>query len=918
MRNVISQMGRRVSSGSSMVAMSIALLASTATFAQALPAEPNDDDGVASEASTNRTIIVTGSRIQRDGFDLPTPTVVLGGDVLQQGARPNIQQVLNDQPQFRQTVTPQVSGGNTSSGTAPVDLRGLGTARTLTLLNGRRFVGDNNLNYIPTNLISRVDVVTGGASAAWGSDAVAGVVNIILNEDLEGVSLGANAGLASRGDAFRYGFDGSFGTSFADGRGHFLIGAEYLKDEGISDRNSRPNLGSTGIVPTADGTGVELVEDVNTPNTSLGGVITSGALAGQTFNPDGSLRPFDGPNARGIGGRDGISLYDTIYASTPFERISSYARLSYDVGSATVWVDGTYGRAESAYPFIPDITIPPLTIDADNPFLSQGIRNQLAAAGEDQFTFSRYFAGPYSLMFDSVRENMEAAIGIDGEFGRGFQYSAYFSHGEVDTDQELANTRLAGNFANAINAVSSGGQIVCAINADANPGNDDPACVPINPFGVGNISQEGIDYTTGTQGTTGTTKLDSMGIQVQGDILDLWAGPLTMAVGFESRWNEVTGALSAEAQAGGFGLPVYNTPVEGQIDVQEGFVEAALPLLDVVDTVALDFNGAARYSDYSQSGGIWSWKLGGTARLFNDILLRVTRSRDIRAPSTGELFGNRSLNLGSVADDRSIPGANLGPGYEENPTQVETYTGGNIDLVPEVSNTLTFGTSITPSFLPGFNLSVDYYDIDIGNAIFALGRDNTVISCAAGNQVACDNIERDGNGTITTIFANQQNIATFQTSGIDFEASYVRPLGNGNVRVRGVATYIDKFVFEDGVARVDSAGLVGAGGSFAIPEWRANVSLGYDDDNVGGDVRVRYVDGGVHRFEAASATPLVNNSVDSRTYVDLGLRFKVSDEFRVAFNVNNVFDVNAPLSTVAPALYDIYGTYYTVSTKVNF
>ena len=901
----------------SALAMATALVASPAAFAQdadPVVEEPAQDDARSAE------IVVTGSRIDRAGFDQPTPTIVLGEDLLDQGARSNIQQALNDQPQFRPTVTPQVSGGNTSSGTAPVDLRGLGTGRTLTLINGRRFVGDNNLNFVPSNLIERVEVVTGGASAAWGSGAVAGVVNIILDDDLEGLTLGATTGLASRGDAMRYGFDGSFGTSFADGAGHFMIGAEYVNDEGILNRNSRPNLGSTGLAPAPGG--VALVEDVNFADTSVGGVILSGVLAGQTFNPDGTLRPFRGPDARGVGGADGVNLYDYVVAATPFERAAAYARVSYDVGFGTIWADATYGRVISAYPFFPDFTIatggvtPPLTIQASNPFLSQGIRDRLAAAGETSFTFNRLFAGPYTLEFDADRETIEGAIGIDGKFGSDWDYSAWFSHGEVDSNQQLSGSRLAANFGNAIDAVSAGGQIVCGINADADPTNDDPACAPINPFGVGNVSAEALGYTTGTQQSFSTSKLDSLGVEVQGDLIDLWAGPLTVAVGFESRWEELSGSRTPETLAGGFALPVFVSDLSGDFDVQEGFGEVALPLLDIDDAVTLDFNGAARYSDYSSSGGIWSWKLGGTARIVNDILLRVTRSRDIRSPSINELFSQRSINIGPVVDDPSLRPPNAGPGYNANPAQVTSFTGGNPDLVPETSSTLTFGGSISPSFVPGLSLSVDYYDIEIEGAIVALSRDAVVQSCAGGNQDACDRVIRDSNGTITTIFSGFQNVASFETSGIDFEVSYLRPLWNGNLRLRALANYVEKFVFDDGISRVDTAGDVGSSTPNAIPKWRANASVAYDADEFGTYARVRYVDGG--KFNSALDGVLINNDIESRTYVDLGVRFRVADRFTLSGDVTNVFDVDGPLSPVGSNLYDIFGTYYTVSARVEF
>lgn len=872
---------------------------------------------VASEDSPGQDIVVTGSRIERAGFDQPTPVVVLGQAELQRGDRPNLQAILNDQPQFRASVTPSTTAGNeVSAGTAPADLRGLGPSRTLTLLNGRRFVGDNNLNYIPTNLIKTVEVVTGGASAAWGSGAVAGVVNITLNDKLEGITLSANTGISSRGDANRYGVDGSFGTSFADGAGHFMIGAEYLSDKGIADRNSRPNVGSSGIVP-APGGKREVVEDLNMPGVSLGGVIVSGILAGQTFNPDGTLRPFRGPDARGVGGEDGIGLTDRVYAAGPFDRLSTYARVSYDIGNATLWLDGTYGRAKTDYPFFPDFltggALGPLTIQADNPFLSSDIRGQLAAAGETSFSFGRFFADPYMTRFVSDRQNMVGAIGVDGGFGDSWKYHAHFSHGVIKTDRQIPYETLSAAFGNAINAVSSGGQIVCGINADANPANDDPSCSPINPFGQGNVSQAAFDYSTGTERSFSTTKLDSAGAQLQGDLFELWAGPLTIAIGAEARWEETKSHRTPETINGGFIHNLFTGDLSGGFNVQEGFAEVALPLIKIENKVELDFNGAARYSHYSNSGGIWSWKLGGTARLFDDILLRVTRSRDIRSPSITELFSERLLTIGSAIDDPRLAPANPGPGYNPNPALVSSFTGGNPDLVPEIASTLTFGATVSPSFLRGFRASVDYYDISIDGAITSLSRNQVIAGCANGGQSACDQIIRDSSGTITTIYSGYQNIAKFKTSGIDFEASYIHSLLGGSLRLRALATYVDKFIYDDGLSRINSAGDVGSTAN-AIPKWRGNVSIGYDHGPFGGNVRVRYVDGGNYN---SSQTNFVVSELGSRTYVDLGVKFDVSDHFTFYGNVDNLFDSNAPLGG-SRSIYEIMGTYYTAGVKLRF
>jgi len=900
---------------------SMTLLATSPAFAQA----------DAEQSAPDNEIVVTGSRIERAGFDQPTPTSVIGETELRQSASSNLQQVLNDQPQFRATVIGATTVGNTGSGTAPVDLRGLGIDRTLTLLNGRRFVGQNNLNFVPLNMVKRLEVVTGGASAAWGSGAVAGVVNIILKDDLQGFSAGAETGISERGDGQRYRFDGAYGTSFADGKGHFMIGAEYVEDKGLPPSSRLERRGVQGADLTVINGALTLADDVNIPGRSYAGLITSGVLAGQNFNNDGTLRPYSGPNANGIGGTDTSNLYDDLYLAAPFKRLNAYARLSYEVGNATVWVDATYGKTQSNYDFFPDLTAPgdfaggPITISAANPFLSATIRNRLAAAGETSFTMNRAYRDILNFRFNSDRENKEGAIGIDGTFGKGWKYSAHYSHGELVEKSALLNSRLAANFNNAVNAVTSGGQIVCAINADANPNNNDAACRPLNIFGEGNASAEAIDYVTGTQGGTSTSTLDSMGAEIQGDLFSLWAGPITIAAGVEARWEKIKSTLDAGATAGGFGLPVYVSPLSGGFNVKEAFGEIVVPLLDV-KSLKLEFNGAARYSDYSTSGGIWSWKAGGTARLFNDVLLRVTRSRDIRSPNVAELFSLTSIGIGPQVDQDSAGRTGI-PGYTATPAQVTTFAGGNVDLKPEISSTLTIGGSYSPSFAPGLQFSVDYYDIKIDGAIIALSASDVTAACAAGSQAACDRIIRDPTTqTLKTVYSNAQNIARFETSGFDFEASYALPMnqilgdGPGSLRFRALATYVKKLVSDSGLTRTNAVGDVGDGVILGLPHWRGTFSATYQDSVVGIDARVRYVGGGKFNklFNGVDGPLLSNNDISARAYVDIGAQFKVTEQFTFYGNVSNLLDRGQPFSTTGSPHYDTLGRYFTVGARVNF
>jgi iron complex outermembrane receptor protein len=276
-------------------------------------------------------VVITASRIDR-AFDAPTPTVAVTAEAFSIGSPSNVAAALNFMPQFRGTRGPQVTTTNTDAGSSPVDLRGLGIARTLVLLDGRRFSSDNDLNTIPTVLIKQVDIVTGGASAAWGSGAVAGVVNVTLDNTFNGLKMGVEGGQSSRSDAASERFEAAYGGSFADGRGHLLVGGEFYNSEGVQPRTDRVNNG--GWASVSNGAGAFFLSpNVGFANAAVGGLILSGALNGQAFNPNGTLRTFVRGTVLGasmIGG-EGPTNDSIAPLVAPNRRYNVLARVSYDL-----------------------------------------------------------------------------------------------------------------------------------------------------------------------------------------------------------------------------------------------------------------------------------------------------------------------------------------------------------------------------------------------------------------------------------------------------------------------------------------------------------------------------------------------------------------------------------------------------------
>ncbi|GAA0313452.1 TonB-dependent receptor [Sphingomonas oligophenolica] len=911
--------------GVSLAALTIALASTGSASAQEIPPAPATQTslpaGSDSPESESSEITVTATRVVRDGFDAPTPTLTLGEEAIRNANRQTIGEVLSDQPQFRAAGTPMLTNGSTNSSAAVIDLRGLGStrgsARTLTLLDGHRFVGANDLNTIPQSIVKRIDVVTGGASAAWGSGAVAGVVNIILDDDLEGFNAGLNTGISSRGDGERYGGNLTYGTKFAGGRGHFMITGEYFRDQGLYGRGdgSRPNLDSN-LFGTNSGQ-LFLADNVNTTVASQGGVITSGALAGMQFNPDGSLSPVplgSQTNSNSTIGGNGVSGGDFQVIAAPYHRANAYARGTYEVSDALklsadfnftkMWDDSLSFPEE-----VDGSTTDGIVIQKDNAFLTPAVRAALAS-GPQTFFLGRIFGDPAGYeTLKYYRRTLEGSLGASGHIGGSWSYDAYFDYGAIRQSQGFYNQRIEANFEQAIDAVRDpSGNIVCRV-ALTNP---TTACKPLNIFGAGNASQAAINYAFANADQVNLTTTNSLlaaGGSIHGDPFSTWAGKVSVALGVDYREEkQVVNYVDPLSSAGALGS-FNNAPgIAGQFDVKEGFAETVVPILDIEHVAKVDLNGAARYSDYSTSGGIWSWKYGGTVRLFDDFLLRGVYSRDIRSPNIKELYST-NYQINSFVID---------PTRNNQNTPVVIFSGGNTALKPEISHTLTIGGTYSPHYIPGLHMSLDYYRIDINEAIASLSEQDIVNQCANGNTVTCAQITRDSSGKITTINSTYINLASYKTHGLDIDIAYETPLSrlfpkaSGTLRMRSITNYVPSLIINDGVQIYNRAGDVGDIISFNVPKWRSTGTISYDSEKLGIDARVRYVGGGNYD----SLSPIVNNKISSRTYLDLGSYLKI-DKFTISANIQNIFDRDPPYVLYATPFYDVMGRYFSLSVKVK-
>lgn len=890
------------------------------------------------------SVIVTGSRIKRDGYSATTPTTIVTQEDIVAAAPGTIADGLNQLPQFQGSSTPQAGGvsANGAAGSNFLSLRNLGPQRNLTLLDGRRFVaatdsGATDINTLPQNLLQRVDVVTGGASAAYGSDAVAGVVNFVLDTDYVGWKGNFQGGTSTHGDAESLKFSLAHGRELADGRGHLLLSTEYYKSEGIGpyDDNRSWNTRGSGRINNTTGVGPRtlVVKDGATVSAAtFGGLITAGPLAGTQFLPGGVPAPFEFGSYRSstfmIGG-DGIRNDRNLSAG--LERWNLFARANYDLSNdISVFVEGTYADArtqwEQYYNYC--YTSCAATIYRDNAYLPAATRNAMIDANVQSFRLNRIHAENY-ILADNQKEVWRGAMGINGRFGD-WTWDAYATHGESETYVGNPQTLHYRRYYAAIDAVvdSASGRIVCRSTLAGL----DPGCVPFNPFGEGSPSAEAMAYVTPTEWRNLVLEQTVVAATMQGTLFEIGNRSVALATGFEYREessdqtvspiarevNDFTGIrganMSIQGQEGPF---IIGNPqgLAGSYDVKEAFVELALPLLhDVPGVRALDLDLAGRYTDYSLSGGVKTWKGSLNYTPVDSVRFRATRSRDIRAPNVAELFTGARQGIGTAREPAS-----------GETVDVVTKTRGNSLLDPEIADTLTVGIVIQPSILDGFSISADFYNIEIEGAISTLGRQETLDQCHAGNQIACANIQIvDTTYRIDLPFLNLDSL---EIAGWDLEASYRRPVGPGDLSVRMHANYQYKFERKTPGGLIED--LAGEVGTSDNPKWRGKMAISYAVGPVSLLLQQRYIDGGTYDLQEIEGVTINDNTVEAMWYTDVTGTYKFggANDYEAYLTVNNLLNEEPPFAPQVSGthlawsnfqLYDTIGRYFTLGARFRF
>ena len=975
-------------------------------------------------------IVVTGSRIRRDSFDASTPVSVVSAEEVTLTGTINVEDLLGDQPQFVASANGGRTGNAVPAGTAQVNLRGFGSARNLVLVNGRRFAifgpeQITDLNTIPAALIARTEVVTGGSSAVYGSDAITGVTNFIIRQDFDGIEARSQFSIDRPTGTPNYSADLTFGKNFGDGRGNFAISANYLKRNGVT-RGERGGfagvpLGEGCVVPgtgSSDSAGTPLV------GANVGNCVARGGQLGFVFSgsgdiPTGRFSNLPIPGSRG-GSAGSNPALDAAYAAAGLSGLTGFG-LTFDGNTARLARDpeDRYNLINQNYLVIPqerymvngfghyefadaltgylevhysdnrvDAQLSPSNLstgtlfNTNNPFLSPSLREVLRQLDARETATTTVVAGPASFtnspndglalinagrryvevgnrQANSRRKTFRTAIGVRGDIGdlsggflQNLNYDVYYSYAESKETLKL------------FNAISRSGiqRSVLSVNGAA------PVC---NIFGS-NIDEKCAAAIRANATNRTEAELQVAAANISGDLLQLPAGALGFSLGTE--WRRSSAKYSPDVPLSSGDIAGFNPglPTQGSVTVKEVFGEVRVPILrDVPFIKSLTANGAFRMSDYSLKGvgTVWTYLGGLEWEVSNDLKLRAQYQRAIRAPSVAELFGGTRRQVGNATDPCSsrapvaqqtaavralcvatgVPADQVFTAALQPEAIIPFDEGGNPNLGQEDSDTYTAGFVVTPRAIPGFRLSVDYFNIKLKGAVGQRGGgiQNTLNLCYTILQDAssdfCQAVRRDrANGQINSQNAVQvlnANTGSLETSGIDFAAQYSFDLGFGvfedtsSLSLSTNWTWTSEQVSTPVAAfpniKNDCVGAFGGVCGEPFAEFRGNSRLTWDVGPASISLRHRYIDGVtidrviVAQRRGDATVPTLDSipypKLPAQHYFDLSFTATVMKRLEIFGGVNNLLNNDVPGSTNPYfATYDPLGQEFFIGAIVKF
>lgn len=941
-------------------ALSASLLAIGTAAALPVRAQTASDPEPQAVTAATDEIVVTGSLIQRPNNSSASPIVSVSSEMIRETGAVNVVDALNQIPSFT-TAGNGNTGGQGTGGRSTVNLHGLGSNRNLVLLDGRRLPvsdinGNVDINILPDAILGGVDVITGGASAVYGSDAISGVVNFKTVRSLEGIRVDVQNGISERGDAYKFNGSLSLGTRFAENRGNLIAAFSYAKQDPVNgstrdffyDKTPSSFIGTGTFVPSA--TNAPTAAAVNGVFSGYGVTGSVNPLLNLGFNNDGSLFVQTGAvNYRGqrdgngyliVGNNVRMPVGQQIDFQNGMERKTAFVKADFAITpSLTVYGQAMYVdlRVDTAsggsLTQFGSLTTVPVT----NPFIPTALRTILASRPNATAPFTwngRYVGIPYKNWHEDYTIQQYLA-GVRGDIAPGWTFDAFASYDTSDHDQQLNNAVLKSRVQTLLNA-ADGGNSLCAGG--------------FNPFGDANargLSAACVSYLTTSALSRESLSQTQAQLQVNGRLFDLGAGPAQVAIVASYRRNTYDYVPDSNLSSQNIESVIASAAASGNISVKEIAAQLDIPLLaDRPFFHELGIGGAIRYSDYSVTGGVTSYEGDARWRPIPSLLIRGSYQRAVRAPNIGELFtpasgtqlviGTPPAALGDPCDVRStartganatrvaalcvaqgVPSAAIGS-YTFPTTAAGQTVSGNTNLTPEKADTFNLGfvfeSPASSGLFGDFTLSVDYYNIKVSNVISTVPGLTVLSKCFnldgsnSGYDPAnayCALIRRTATGEIDTVNTPYLNIGGLRTDGIEVQANWSVParfLGD-SARLFATAgadwTANYKVQLLPGTAFLDytSVSNGGAGPTSvpprATPEWKGLASLGYRSDGGSLGVRWRYQD--KLRDVSAVLTPATAQvGVPAYALWDMFATARVNKAFELRFGVNNLLDKDLP------------------------
>ena len=917
------------------------LMAFAVTPQGALYADDHESAEDAGEIYEIAPVTVTGTRINSAESSSASPIVVMSSEDIKSQGMASIGDVL-------QTLTVQSNAINTQSnnggdGSTRISLRGLGSGRTLVLVNGRRFVpggkGANSsvdLNAIPAAVIERIEVLKDGASAVYGSDAIGGVVNIITRSEMEGVVVDFYQGVAGAGDGQVQ--DISVTTGFSNEKGRVLFSAGFHerkpvwtgdRDFSVTDKsydwekNDGNSYSKNGSSATPEGHIIDRLEE--TGNEAWQAIVAAAGESAGDYHRDpktGNWRPFNWSGISSDGSGDTYNYQPANYLYTPQKRYSSFLTGSYDLSEkSSVYFEVSYTNRQSDQKLAPT----PLFI------ISEGIRvsadNKYNDYGRDFIDVRRRFVESGNRNFLQDLDTYRIVVGEKYSWG-GFDHDLSFSYGRTEGTNVNEGRFIRSNVERAL-----GPDADCAA-----------PCVPLDIMhGAGTITQDMLKYIQYTGIARGHSEQKILQLNSTGEVAELPAGPVAIAAGLSSRW-EAGASIPDPVTASGNTTGNKEEPTAGEYSVKALYAETILPLY-ADDSFGIDLSAAGRVFDYDTFGSGFTYEAGTRIDLPQGAALRATVSNAFRAPSIAEMFLGNTDSFPLVSDPcstvdeageareltsqqiKNCKNAGIPADFEDSRAQLRAKLGGSTDIDPETANMLTAGLVYAPEMVDGLDISVDYYTATVEDEIGTLPAGLILSNCYSQDSPSnCDQIIRDENNLIKNILATNTNVGKRETSGIDIGVNYLTDssLGiiTGQLESNMLLKYDQTTPTATGSETVEGKGYYDLG---AFPSWRHTASLGLSKKSYTLGLNWRYI-GGFEECEGDDCKGIYRDDVDApkvraieaNSILSLQGSYELGSGFGnsvITVGINNILDqapaviFNGFLATSDAATYDFLGRY---------